>query len=101
MTDEKDPKQEDQEKHIHKLIRQLIGGRKIVKKDGKRYIEKCGGTEIMKCMSPGCNYYILFELAEGKESRCWNCNGRIILNKENLRLVKPTHGYCRKMRDIA
>lgn len=84
--------------HIHKYKKAILGGRRIVKKDGKRYIESCGGYEVFKCALPGCTHFVSRELADGRQSLCWNCGGELILNAENLTLVKPTHRECRKTR---
>ena len=88
-------------KHIHKYQRILLGAKKIAKKDGKRYIERCAGTEYMKCMFPGCSHFILLELAIGRESICWACEDVLILNKENMTRTKPTHKDCRRKKEIA
>jgi hypothetical protein len=89
----------EKQTHIHKFEKIILGGRKIIRKEGKRYIEKCGGTEVMKCMLPGCKTWILFELACGQPTRCWQCNEELILSKENMKLKKPTHIWCRRVRE--
>lgn len=85
--------------HVHKYMRVIIGGRKIVVRDGKKYIEKTGGTEVFKCMIPGCSHFKVRELVLGAQSICWKCGGELILNMENTTLKKPTHLWCRKTRE--
>jgi hypothetical protein len=87
------------EEHTHKYQKILLGGRRIVKKDGKKYIEKCGGYEIFKCMMPGCRTWKATELVIGDTSLCWVCGGKLTLTTENTRLKRPTHTYCRKTRE--
>jgi len=85
--------------HTHKYYRVLVGSRKIVIKNGKRYLEKGDGREVFKCAVPGCPTFKLKELAIGDKSICWTCGEELILNTENTRLKKPTHITCRRMRD--
>ena len=86
--------------HIHKYIRTVLGGRRVVIRDGKRYIEKCGGYEVYKCAKPSCTHWIPSEMIEGRKSICWNCNQEMIINKISSRLAKPVHDECRARRVI-
>lgn len=85
--------------HVHKYRRVLLGGTKVVRRDGRRYLEKCPGTEVFKCMIPGCPHYLSRELAVGRDSVCWKCGETLTLNMENTTLKNPTHLYCRKTRE--
>ena len=85
--------------HTHKYQLVILGGRRVVKREGKKYIEKCGGYEVFRCMITGCTHWIARELATGRKSLCWVCGEELILNKENTNLKFPTHVYCRKIRE--
>jgi len=85
--------------HTHKYEKTILGGRKVVIKDGKKFIEKSGGCEILKCSLPGCTHWIMFALANGRKSICWHCEEELVLNQDNLRLKHPTHSHCRVKRE--
>lgn len=84
------------EDHVHKYIRVILGGKKIVRIDGKRFIKPKEGYVVYKCILPGCNHYVPRELAVGRKSICWFCGGELVLNMENTTKKKPTHVYCRR-----
>lgn len=86
-----------EQEHIHKYRRIIVGNTKVIYKDGKRYLEKCPGTVVMKCIS--CPVYKKIELMEGHKSLCWRCGKVLVLNQENLKLVKPTHITCRRVKE--
>jgi hypothetical protein len=79
---------------VHKYMRILVGGTKIVKRDGKRYIEKTGGTPIYKCMIPGCGHYLTREMVLGRLSICWKCGGQMVMSAYSVTLKKPHHREC-------
>ena len=85
--------------HIHKYLKVILGGRRVVRRDGKRFIEKCSGYEVFKCVVPGCNHFISSELILGRIGQCWKCNENLTLSPENTKLKKPTHIWCRKTRE--
>jgi len=88
--------------HIHKYQRIYIGGRKVSKdKDGNKIIINVAKYEVFKCTIPGCPTYKTRELAVGDKSICWKCGLELILNAENMKLKRPTHPYCRKIRESA
>ena len=88
--------------HIHKYYRTYIGGRQIVKDDdGKRRIISTEKHEVFRCAIPGCTTYKERALVIGDISTCWNCNEELIIDKENIKRVKPTHKFCRKQREVA
>ena len=95
------PSKDKQETHTHKYQRVILGGRKIVKRDGKKYLEQCGGYEVFKCMIPKCPHYKAREMLVGAASVCWHCGEEMILNAESLRLKKSTHVWCRRVREQA
>lgn len=82
--------------HVHKYYRTELGKTRVVRKDGKRYLEKKPGYPVFKCALPGCPHFIARELAIGRKSVCWKCNGEMVLNMENTTLKKPTHKECRR-----
>lgn len=87
-------------KHIHKYMRVTYGGKRIKRKeDGIRVIEKVGGYTVFKCQEPMCNSYMPRDLVIGNASICWVCELPLILDMENTKLKKPTHTYCRKVRE--
>ena len=83
-------------KHIHKYMKVILGGRRIVIKDGRRYIEKTGGYPVMKCTVPKCTHYIAQDLAIGRSTICWKCGNEFVLNSENVQLKRPLCYECRK-----
>jgi hypothetical protein len=88
--------------HVHKYMRVKYGGRRIVKDpDGSRRIIKDPKSvnEVFKCMVPGCTSFMPRELVMGSLSLCWVCNHVLVLTGENTKLRKPTHEFCRKVRE--
>lgn len=86
-------------KHVHKYMRVVMGGRKVVRIDGIRRIIKSPGTEVFKCQIPGCTTFKLREVVCGEFSVCWKCGSELTLNMENTTLKKPTHRGCRNSRN--
>lgn len=80
--------------HVHKYIRAILGGTKIVKKEGKKYIKKVGGYPVYKCSLPGCNHFVPRDLAAGRESICWICGDKMVMNSYSITLKKPHHREC-------
>jgi len=91
-------KKEPKVTHLHKYQKSILGGRKIIIKDGKKYLEQGSGYEVLKCVHPGCPHYVGVEVSVGRECACWVCGDRLFLDAENLRLRRPTHSHCRKVR---
>lgn len=88
--------------HVHKYKRVIMGGKRIVLKDGKKYIERAPGYMVYKCVLPGCAHYVPRELAEGRKSVCWRCGGELVMTNRNLWQVKPVHRECtRSVKAIA
>jgi hypothetical protein len=90
-------------KHVHKYERRILGGRRIehyLDDEGKRKrkIVKGPGTEIFKCVFPGCQRYLLREMAIDERTICWRCGEELVLTREALNLKHPTHKECRKKR---
>lgn len=85
--------------HTHKYQLVILGGRRVVMRDGKKFIEKCSGYEVFRCVIVGCTHWLAKELVEGRKSICWVCGEELVLNKENTRLKHPTHVWCRKIRE--
>jgi hypothetical protein len=99
MTLSSEEQEQTKKKHIHKFEKIIVGGRKIEKRDGKRYIVKVPGKELMKCTLKNCPTFIIPELAEGRLSLCWYCGEELTLTKENMKLKHPTHVYCRRVKE--
>jgi len=75
--------------HVHKYVARILGGTKVVKRDGKKYIEKTGGYPIYKCVY--CSHYIAREVAIGRECICWKCGEVMTLNAYSITLSRPRH----------
>lgn len=91
--------------HVHKYERRIMAGRKIdhyIDEDGKkkRRVVKQPGTEVFKCVYPGCRRFLYREMAIDERTICWKCGQELILDRENLNLKHPTHPACRKKRDF-
>lgn len=66
--------------HIHKYIRDKFRT----------------GTQIYKCVLPGCSHYILAQFVINKVSICWRCGEDFVINKRASDLKKPTCDDCVK-----
>ena len=82
--------------HIHKYIGAVLGGTRVVKRNGKKYIEKVGGYPIFKCVVSGCTHYIARDVVAGRISICWRCGGEMTMNSYTITLKKPHHRECTK-----
>ena len=88
--------------HIHKFHRIYLSSREVIKdKEGKRHLVEKPKHEVWKCGVPGCPTFKDRALVLGNLSQCWVCGDALILDSENMKLVRPTHVWCRKIREIA
>lgn len=65
-------------KHVHKYKKVKLG-------KGKDYV-------VYACALPDCTHYLPSDLIVGKQSLCWRCGDKFIINERNRNLKKP---HCR------
>lgn len=82
--------------HVHKYKRTEIGGRRIVREMGRRFIKKTDGYPVFKCMIPDCPHYLPMALALGRKSICWRCGRELVIDEAMLNMAKPSHKDCAK-----
>lgn len=69
----------------------------------KRHIHKyhqvqMGYNKVWACARPDCNHYMpqhMSAMVVGKGSICWNCQGDLILDAENMKDDRPECRECR------
>ncbi len=81
--------------HVHKYLRVMLGGKRLIKDDtGNSRLLNQAGYPVMKCILPGCRHFISLELCIGRECVCWRCEGTMIMSNESIKKVHPTHKNC-------
>lgn len=76
------------------LISQII---KMAKHIHKYHKVDLPFGKVWACALPNCNHYMpdhMKELVPGKNSLCWGCDEKIILNNENMKDSHPKCDVC-------
>ncbi len=72
-------------------------------KGSKRHVHKYYHADLLygklwACALPDCQHHmpVHYEgLLNGKDSICWQCNGRFKLNEQNMKIDRPICESCR------
>jgi hypothetical protein len=83
--------------HVHKYMLVILGGTRVVRRGGKKYLEKTGGYPVYKCMVTGCAHWLSRDLVIGRETVCWRCGQRMVMTPYAITLKKPHHAECKRV----
>jgi len=64
--------------HVHKYKKVTMG---------KNFV-------VYKCVLPGCTHYVRSELAVGRFSLCWMCEGQFVMTEISATRLKPKCQSC-------
>lgn len=67
--------------HVHKYLKVKWGSK---------------GTEVFRCMVPGCSHYVHIEMARNRMCICWGCGEAFVLDPDAMRRKRPKCFQCIK-----